>query len=1673
MIPKFARMGGTLRLLTILTMAMVIMSLSVGNIVQAQDDTERTFNVNTTEDIDDFERGDGRCDADPTTNGDQCTLRAAISEANQTDAKDTINIPAGDYRLTLGGGDGDLNTNGDLDVYKDVDIIGAGSQNTTINASDISSNFVFHIGAAAQSSTVITISDVRITGAAQDGVYIRPRFAHTLNLNNVVVSGNGERGVENDYLGTVNIDNSTISNNSLGGILNYGLMTITGSVIAENTGNTGIINGIKEVENFTYRGDLQIINSTIRDNIANNLNASRVGGGLRLDERTTTSIQSSLIIRNEAKDGAGLWVDRNVTISRSTIAANIASDKGGGLFFNVAVNDSGSIVITESTISENIANGDSLTLGETGGGGFFNNNANVLIENSTISNNFTAQDGGGFLHTPGNAAERVNAKTVLNNVTIRGNRAAAVGGGFYAESLATQPVLISNTIISGNDGQQGGQECWDEGQNAVISVGYNIIADDVDCTNFQFDNTTQIGAGANLAPLAANGGPTCTHAIQLPSQAVDRGAPPSQTGNGTCTPNDQRGGERPADGDGNNEAVCDIGAVEYNASNVDPVPVGTECLFGNEVPVANEDSYTTPFNTPLVISSEAFGVLANDTDPDGDDLIALVQEAPQQGNLTAFDPDTGTFTYTPSIGATGEDSFVYVASDGIRESPFTTVTITIVEPVPVGNPDTYSVIPGEALTVNAANGVLANDTDPDGDSLVAELNNSVDSGSLSLNANGSFTYTPNNGFSGLDSFTYFAVDPNDNRSASTVVTLNVSDTQPSAVDDNYVTAQGVDLVVDRLNGVLSNDSDPNGDTLTASVVNDVDNGSLTLNQDGSFTYSPNGGFGGTDTFTYRANDGSENSNTATVTIEVRTNAPTAFNDTYNVQQGTTLTIATPGILQNDINPSGEPVTISVVTDVTRGTLNFEDDGSFDYTPNSGFTGVDQFTYEFSDGVLLSNRATVTINVTTEVVEPPVVNNDTYDVIQNTTLTVTSAQGVLANDTDPANLNLTASVVQQPVNGTLNLNANGGFTYTPNQDVVNITDQFTYRATNGTAESSTATVTLNIVEDDGGGGETTPVATNDTYSGTVGTSLTVDAASGVLANDTDPNDLDLSATKTSDPINGTVTLNADGSFTYTPNSNTFVGTDVFRYVANNGTEDSNEATVTINYASGNAPIANADSYTTPVDTNLVVTAAFGVLANDTSPTGSPLSATKTADPTNGTVLFNTDGSFTYTPTTGFTGTDTFTYTATDGTETSQVATVTITVGDTAGGDVPVANADSYTTAPDTALTVTSTQGVLANDTSPSGEALTATKVTDPTNGTVTLNTDGSFTYTPTAGFTGTDSFTYTASDSSGTSQAATVTIIVTASTGNVPVFTSPTGTITTLPVFVWTAVSGVSSYDLWIGRTGSRVFYDTISAADFCNGATCTVDVVQAFGNVTFANGTYFAYAWPSGTTQYSEPAIFTIQTSPTAPPTLQPLTSVDYSRPLVTWAAQSTHELWFNIIVVYTDAPSVVAANEWVYRYPACDENLQCSVRLPKDLVFNNISYSVYIGSWSPAGYSTSYQGPTNFTLNVPAPVAFSGLQAATDPTTNNRVFTWDHIPGVSWYQFWVGTLGPTRTYSSSWYLAFDQGCLDDGICSVEIPPSLLPAGAQFSWFVRGWSTAGFTTGEVAQHWVTGPNFTP
>ena len=201
------------------------------------------------------------------------------------------------------------------------------------------------------------------------------------------------------------------------------------------------------------------------------------------------------------------------------------------------------------------------------------------------------------------------------------------------------------------------------------------------------------------------------------------------------------------------------------------------------------------------------------------------------------------------------------------------------------------------------------------------------------------------------------------------VDLTVENVAPLAEDDAYTVIEDNSLTV-AAPGVLTNDTDDNGDALTAIVVTQPAHGTLTLNADGSFTYTPALNFTGTDTFTYKANDGLLDSNTVTVTITVTpvNDDPHAVDDFYTVMEADTLEVTAPGVLINDVEVDGDGVVVSIVTTTAHGMLSLTADGSFLYIPDAGFYGVDTFEYQLTAypvGNLASwtDNAIVTITVT--------------------------------------------------------------------------------------------------------------------------------------------------------------------------------------------------------------------------------------------------------------------------------------------------------------------------------------------------------------------------------------------------------------------------------------------------------------------------------------------------------------------------------------------------------------------------------------------------------------------------------------------------------------------------------------------------------------------------------------
>jgi VCBS repeat-containing protein len=679
----------------------------------------------------------------------------------------------------------------------------------------------------------------------------------------------------------------------------------------------------------------------------------------------------------------------------------------------------------------------------------------------------------------------------------------------------------------------------------------------------------------------------------------------------------------------------------------------------NDPPVAVDDSYLDFIveDTPVELVTIE-GVLSNDFDVDSSSLSAILVRQAFHGTVSLS--ADGSFSYTPDANFWGTDTFTYKVNDGSADSNVATVTL-YVHPVndgpAVGIPDSYTMDEDSVLTINATNGVLANDTDPDNDPLVAYLVDEPTHGTLIFNSYGSFSYTPNPNFFGTDNFTYSPSDGSTISPVTTVtITVNNIPDAPVAVDDSYSVDEDTPLSISALSlSVLYNDLNVDGNPLTAILVSGPAHAQLfNLKTDGTFDYIPTANFFGTDSFTYKINDGTTDSNTATVTITVNgtPDAPIAVADSYTVAEDSTNNIFV--VLANDNDPDGDPLTVSLLNGVAHGSLTLNADGSFTYTPNANFYGSDIFSYQLSDGTgLISDPVFVSIAVTA-VNDAPLAVADNYSMAKGTTLNIPAA-GVLANDTDVESDPLTATLVDDVEHGSLVFNSDGSFTYTPDPDF-NGADSFTYKANDGTVDGNTATVNIIV--------NAAPVATNDVYTTDEDTALTVPTldVNGVLFNDNDADSNPLTAILVSGPAHGILNLNANGSFTYTPAEN-YAGDDSFTYKVNDGTVDSNTATVTITVNPVNdAPVAIDDSYTvvsTPGET-LSVQAIAGVLANDTDVDGDPLTATVVDGVEHGSLVFNSDGSFTYTPAENYAGDDSFTYKVNDGTVDGNIATVTITV-----------------------------------------------------------------------------------------------------------------------------------------------------------------------------------------------------------------------------------------------------------------------------------------------------------------------------------------------------------------------------------------------------------------------------
>ncbi|WP_371375151.1 Ig-like domain-containing protein [Thalassotalea aquiviva] len=752
----------------------------------------------------------------------------------------------------------------------------------------------------------------------------------------------------------------------------------------------------------------------------------------------------------------------------------------------------------------------------------------------------------------------------------------------------------------------------------------------------------------------------------------------------------------------------------------------------NDRPTAVNDNVKVNEDTPVTID-----VLINDSDIDSDidptsiSIIAL----PADGKVVVNNL-TGELTYTPNSNFNGQDSFSYVVKDvddATSNEATVTVSVTPVNDAPVAKNDTVILLEDATHKIN----VLGNDSDIEQglDATSVTINKQPEHGQVSVDAkSGEISYVPDENFYGEDSFEYYVNDEQDARSNIAVVSITVElvNDLPFTNSDRF----NVDEDTSASLPILANDRDIDGTLDISSIVitRASVSGDLTINDDGTVQYTPKADFNGTDSFEYTVADNeSGRSEPATVTIIVNAvnDIPTANNQSLTVNEDTELNIS----LTAD-DKDADTLTYTITSQPLNGNLSGTGQ-NIAYIPDANFVGQDSFSFTVNDGITDSNIATIIIDVT-PTNDAPTANGAAVQTPEDTSVTINLSGQDIDGDV------LTYQIDSNPSHGSISISG-GSVTYMPAPNYVG-EDRFSFIVNDGSDNSAPATITITVLP-----GNDLPSAIEQTLSTAEDTAITITLAGTDIDGDL------LTYRVITSPNHGNLSGEAP-NLTYTPNSN-FYGVDSFSFVVNDSSLDSAAATVSINVNEVNdAPQPLDDHVSINQNDNIVI---FYPLINDTDAENDELTIVS-ATSNNGSVVINPDGSLSFTPEQGFTGTTTIEYVVSDGHGGTASATIVITVAK--HNQAPVAVDDSF----DLAYADTIELDVLINDTDPEGDNLTITKATSDFGKVDIVN--NKLVLSPDASTQGDYTISYSISDTHNNS--ATATVYLSLNINNGPIITLP-------------------------------------------------------------------------------------------------------------------------------------------------------------------------------------------------------------------------------------------------------------------------------------------------------------
>ncbi len=918
----------------------------------------------------------------------------------------------------------------------------------------------------------------------------------------------------------------------------------------------------------------------------------------------------------------------------------------------------------------------------------------------------------------------------------------------------------------------------------------------------------------------------------------------------------------------------------------------------NDAPTDGDETNSVDEDGTLVVADGAAGDLLNNaSDTDGGTLtITGFSVAGHAGPFAVGTAYTITGVGSVTINANGSYSFTpvanyagavpaitYTVSDGQGGTDTSTLqlSITSINDAPTDGDETNSVDEDATLTVadGAAGDLLNNASDLDGGTLtitgfsvaghagpftVGTAYTIAGVGSITINANGSYSFTPVANYAGaVPAITYTVSDGQGGTDTSTLQLsiTSINDAPTDGDETNSVDEDATLTVADGAAGdLLNNASDTDGGTLTitgfsvaghagpftvgtAYTITGV--GSVTINANGSYTFSPVANYAGAvPAITYTVSDGQGGTNTSTLQLSITSinDAPTDGDETNSVDEDATLTVADGAagdLLNNASDLDGGTLTITgfsvaghagpfavgtAYTIAGVGSITINANGSYSFTPVANYAGaVPAITYTVSDGQGGTDTSTLQLSITS-INDAPTDGDETNSVDEDATLTVADgAAGDLLNnasDTDGGTLTITGFSVAGHAGpftvgtaytitgvGSITINANGSYSFAPVANYAGAVPAITYTVSDGQGGTDTSTLQLSItsINDAPTDGDETNSVDED------GTLVVADGAAGDLLNnasDTDGGTLTItgfSVAGHAGPFTvgtaytitgvGSVTINANGSYSFAPLANYAGAVPAITYTVSDGQGGTDTSTLQLSITSINdAPTDGDETNSVDEDGTLVVAdgAAGDLLNNASDLDGGTLTITAFsvaghAGPFTvgtaytitgvGSVTINANGSYSFAPVANYAGAvPAITYTVSDGqggtdTSTLQLSITSINDAPTDGDETNSVDEDATLTVADGAAgdllnnasdidggTLTITGFSVAGHAGPFavGTAYTITGV-----GSITINANGSYSFTPVANYAGAvPAITYTVSDGQGGTDTSTLQLSIT-------------------------------------------------------------------------------------------------------------------------------------------------------------------------------------------------------------------------------------------------------------------------------------------------------------------------